>query len=88
MIGFQIFSSTPTPFDLNGPVLSFTSEPSSKIVCNSGIATFIGIATATFPTQTPPNPAVGLVQFLIVGMKLALGHFQIVLELLVVEPQL
>lgn len=60
MIGFQIFSSTPTPFDLNGPVLSFTSEPSSKIVCNSGIATFIGIATATFPTQTPPNPAVGL----------------------------
>jgi hypothetical protein len=60
MIGFKVFSSIPTTFDLNGPILSFTQEPTSKAVCNSGIATFIGIATATFPTQVPPNPAVGL----------------------------
>ena len=60
MIGFQIFRHTPTPFDLNGPLLSFVQEPTSKNVCNLGFATFIGIATATFPTQTPPNPAVGL----------------------------
>ena len=60
MIGLQYYRYTPTTFSLNGPVLSFTTQPSSKLVCNSGIATFIGIATATFPSQTPPNPAVGL----------------------------
>ena len=60
MIGLQYYRYTPTTFSLNGPVLSFTAQPSSKLVCNSGIATFIGIATATFPSQSPPNPAVGL----------------------------
>jgi len=46
-----------TTLDLNGPILSFTTNPSSISVCSSGIATFVGIATATFPTQTPINPA-------------------------------
>lgn len=46
-----------TTLDLNGPILSFTTHPSSASACTSGIATFIGIATATFPTQDPPNPA-------------------------------
>ena len=44
-----------TTLDLNGPILSFTTQPSSISVC--GIATFIGIATATFPSQTPTNSA-------------------------------
>lgn len=42
--------SKQTTLDLNGPILSFTSNPVSVSVCNAGIATFIGIATATFPT--------------------------------------
>jgi hypothetical protein len=46
-----------TTLDLNGPILSFTTNPFAASACTSGIATFIGIATATFPTQDPPNPA-------------------------------
>ena len=50
MIGFKVFSSTPTDFDLNGPILSYTVSPFSTSVC--GVATFVGIATATFPNST------------------------------------
>jgi hypothetical protein len=51
MIGKQ------TTLDLNGPILSFITQPQSVSVCDGGSATFVGIATATFPTQTPANPA-------------------------------
>lgn len=51
------FINQQTTLDLNGPSLSFITQPSSTASCPSGIATFIGIATATFPTQTPPNDA-------------------------------
>jgi len=44
-----------TTLDLNGPVLSVTTQPVGISTC--GVATFTGIATATFPTQTPSNPA-------------------------------
>ena len=52
-----------TTLDLNGPILSFVTTPvgvaSTGVVSGtgSGIVTFTGIATATFPTQTPENPA-------------------------------
>lgn len=46
-----------TTLDLNGPILSFVTQPSSISVCDSGTATFVGVATASFPTQTPSNPA-------------------------------
>ena len=46
-----------TTLDLNGPILGFSTNPQDVTVNNAGIATFIGIATATFPTQTPANPA-------------------------------
>ena len=46
-----------TTLDLNGPIISFIQQPTSIGVCNSGIATFVGVATASFPTQTPVNPA-------------------------------
>lgn len=47
-----------TTLDLNGPILSFTQQPSSTTI-NSGVSTtFVGIATATYPTQDPLNPAV------------------------------
>lgn len=49
-----------TTLDLNGPVLSFSQQPVSISTCNAGVAvTFVGIATATFPTQSPSNPATG-----------------------------
>ena len=44
-----------TTLDLNGPILSFITQPSPISVC--GIATFVGIATASFPSQTPSNSA-------------------------------
>ena len=48
-----------TTLDLNGPILSITTNPLAvNVGCTtSGIATFIGIATASFPNQTPSNSA-------------------------------
>jgi len=48
-----------TTLDLNGPILSIVTNPISvNVGCtSSGIATFVGIATASFPTQTPSNSA-------------------------------
>jgi hypothetical protein len=53
------FINKQTTLDLNGPVLSFVQQPESASSCTSGIATFVGLATATFPTQDPANPATG-----------------------------
>lgn len=53
------FINNQTNLDLNGPILTFTTQPSSTSVCGSGSVTFTGIATATFPTQSPPNLATG-----------------------------
>jgi hypothetical protein len=59
MIGF--FNSIPTKIELNGPILSFTGsnslQPFSTTFCPNGSAGFVGYATATFPTQSPVNPA-------------------------------
>jgi hypothetical protein len=49
--------SKQTSLDLNGPILSFVQQPQSVSVCDGGLATFVGIATAFFPVQDPPNPA-------------------------------
>lgn len=61
MIGINYFSSIPTTLELNGPILSFsgpnTLQPISTFVCNGGSVTLTGFATATFPTQSPANPA-------------------------------
>jgi len=51
------FNNQQTSLDLNGPILSFTLQPSSVTVCAGLAATFTGVATAIFPTQTPNNPA-------------------------------
>ena len=45
-----------TTLDLNGPILSFIEQP-VEVSTALSTATFVGIATATFPTQTPTNPA-------------------------------
>jgi hypothetical protein len=47
-----------TTLDLNGPILSFTQQPSSVTLNSGGSTTFVGIATITYPTQEPTNPAV------------------------------
>jgi hypothetical protein len=57
MIGLQIFRHIPTSLEINGPILSFTQQPIGITTNNGGSVTLVGIATATFPTQTPPNPA-------------------------------
>lgn len=49
------FSNRQTTLDLNGPVLSIVQQPSSVSICNAGVATFVGLATISFPTQTPAN---------------------------------
>ena len=60
----NIFNEISTTLDLNGPILSFSEQPTGT----TGIGTtagatggasvsFTGIATATFATQTPANPA-------------------------------
>jgi hypothetical protein len=49
MIDNNLFRKTPTNFELNGPTLSFTTQPVGVATTNGGSATFIGIATATFP---------------------------------------
>jgi hypothetical protein len=48
-------SGKQTTLDLNGPILSFITQPQSIVVNPNTTATFVGIATATFPTQTPVN---------------------------------
>ena len=44
----MINKNLPTKLFLNGPELSFTTQP-GDVTTSSGIATFTGIATAAFP---------------------------------------
>ena len=48
----QQWEETPTRLFLNGPTLSFTSEPSSITLDSGASGTFVGVATATFPADT------------------------------------
>ena len=58
-----LFPNIQSTLDLNGPVLSFSTQPvGTSCSVASGIATFIGIATATFPdTQTERDTNTGTV---------------------------
>jgi len=57
MIEQQQYRYIPTELELNGPVLSFATQPTGITTEHAGVATFIGVGTATFPTQDPANPA-------------------------------
>ena len=57
MIGLQVFRHIPTSLEINGPILSFSQQPTAATINSGGSVTLVGIATAQFPTQTPPNPA-------------------------------
>lgn len=56
MRAVNFFRHVPTGLSLNGPSLSI-SNLDDVIVNSSGSASFTATATATFPTQTPSNPA-------------------------------
>ena len=60
-----LFPLIQSDLDLNGPTLSFTTQPvGTSCSVASGIATFIGIATATFPpTQTERDTNTGTVTY-------------------------
>jgi len=46
-----------TTLDLNGPILSILTEPTGSTVADNGSTTIVAIGTASYPTQTPANPA-------------------------------
>ena len=60
-----LFPNIQSDLDLNGPTLSFSTQPvGTSCSVSSGIATFIGIATATFPaTQTERETNTGTVTY-------------------------
>ena len=45
MIGFNAYQSTPTTLDLNGPILSYTTQPVG-LTTESSTINLVGIATA------------------------------------------
>jgi hypothetical protein len=57
MIGLQVFRHIPTSLEINGPILSFSQQPTATTINSGGSVTLVGIATAEFPSQTPSNPA-------------------------------
>jgi len=61
----RLFPNVQSTLDLNGPVLSFTTQPvGTSCSVASGIATFIGIATATFPSgQTSRSGNTGSISY-------------------------
>ena len=60
-----LFPLVQSDLDLNGPILSFSTQPvGTSCSVASGIATFIGIATATFPpSQTERETNTGTVTY-------------------------
>ena len=60
-----LFPNIQSTLDLNGPVLSFTTQPvGAATSVASGIATFVGIATATFPAgQTSRDGNTGTLSY-------------------------
>lgn len=54
----QVFRRIPTDIEINGPIISFVQQPTSLTNVSVGnSASFVGIATVSFPTQSPANPA-------------------------------
>ena len=56
----SLFQAVPTTLDLNGPILSYSTQPVGVAVTTGGTATLVGIATVTFTTVgIVTNPASG-----------------------------
>ena len=50
----RIAKSLPTSLELNGPIISWVTHPTSVSGADGTSLTFTGLATATFPVQDPP----------------------------------
>jgi hypothetical protein len=72
-IAVNFFRSVPTSIELNGPILSFTQQPVSTASTETGSVTFTGIATATFPIQTPPNLALNAGELIYQWYEVGIG---------------
>ena len=59
----QQWEETPTRLFLNGPTLSFTSEPSSITLDSGASGTFVGVATATFPAEVTDAEVDGAIAY-------------------------
>ena len=51
----QVNRRIPTTLDLNGPVLSFTTQPTGAYYSVGDDATLTGIATVSFPGNSSPD---------------------------------
>ena len=56
----QIFKDINTDLDLNGPYLSFVTQP-SEATSSSGSATWVGLATVSFGISSPEN--IGTIEY-------------------------
>ena len=63
-----------TTLDLNGPILSFTTNPENVLVNNAGIATFVGIEQQYFQHKYLQILQQELEVLHINGMNLMLDH--------------
>ena len=52
MIGFHFNRSVSTNLKLNGPTLAYLTQPVDTTESITGVATFTGIATATYPPSS------------------------------------
>ncbi len=59
----QSWDETPTRLYLNGPTLSVTSDPSSFTVNHEGSGSFVGVVTATFPSEVTDAVSDGTITF-------------------------
>ena len=57
MSQYGLFPKVPTDLDLNGPILSFTTNPVGLATTSGSTITLTGIATATFATTATPDNA-------------------------------
>jgi hypothetical protein len=60
------FQNIPTTLELNGPVLSFQTQPTDLTADNGGSVNFVGVASATVPGSQDPNYSItntGIVQY-------------------------
>lgn len=62
MIGFQVFRNTQTTLDLNGPILSFVSQPTNSSTNSGGSIVLNANATASFP-QSSRNTNTGSISY-------------------------
>ena len=59
----QIFKDINTELDLNGPYLSFTTDPSSQTTASPGTISYIGIATVSYGASVSSPENIGTLSY-------------------------